>query len=302
MSLPRDAAMAFTIPGLLDDSASTRRRFPIEEIEVSDIADHPGNSVYSMDEAAVERLAESIRKDGLTDIPLVRKLPDGGFQMISGHRRKAAYRLLAADDEGYERMPCRVVEGVTDEQATTLLHTANYFTRELSVTERAAATRALGAEVERMRKADPALSGVRSDDIKAEIISAQTGRKVSGKSIQRQEALASMIENDLSTGWRTLADEGKLSSEAARMLSKVPRKEQMRLHVRWTEEGGYGKRDTTDFIRRSTSKGTDADDRLRRADREIQKFLSRHRTPLPQADRGMIEAIARHAEELGRLL
>ncbi len=222
--------------------------------------------------------------------------------MISGHRRKAAYRLLAEDDESFARMPCRIVEGVTDEQAITLLHTANYFTRELSVTERAAATRALGEEVERMRRSDPGLSGMRTEDIKAEIISAQTGRKVSGKSIRRQEALASIIENDLSTGWRTLADEGKLSSEAVRMLSKVPRKEQMRLHVRWTEEGGYGKRDTTDFIRRSTSKGTDADDRLRRADREIQKFLSRHRTPLPQADRGMIEAIARHAEELGRLL
>lgn len=302
MSSPKDAAKAFTIAGLLDESAATRRRFPIEEIEVSAIEDHPGNAVYSMDEEAIGRLAESIRKDGLTDIPLVRKLPDGGFQMISGHRRKAAYRLLAEDDESFARMPCRIVEGVTDEQATTLLHAANYFTRELSVTERAAATRALGEEVERMRRSDPGLSGMRTEDIKAEIISAQTGRKVSGKSIRRQEALASIIENDLSTGWRSLADEGRLSSEAVRMLSKVPRKEQMRLHVRWTEEGGYGKRDTTDFIRRNTSKGTDADDRLRRADREIQKFLSRHRTPLPQADRGMIEAIARHAEELGRLL
>ena len=178
--------------------------------------------------------------------------------MISGHRRKAAYRLLAEDDESFARMPCRIVEGVTDEQAITLLHAANYFTRELSVTERAAATRALGEEVERMRRSDPGLSGMRTEDIKAEIISAQTGRKVSGKSIRRQEALASIIENDLSTGWRSLADEGRLSSEAVRMLSKVPRKEQMRLHVRWTEEGGYGKRDTTDFIRRSTSKGTDA--------------------------------------------
>ena len=121
MSSPKDAAKAFTIAGVLDESAATRRRFPIEEIEVSDIADHPGNAVYSMDEEAIGRLAESIRKDGLTDIPLVRKLPDGGFQMISGHRRMAAYRLLSAHDEGYARMPCRIVEGVTDEQAIAAL-------------------------------------------------------------------------------------------------------------------------------------------------------------------------------------
>ena len=226
MSSPKDAAKAFTIAGLLDESAATRKRFPIEEIEVSDIEDHPGNAVYSMDEEAIGRLAESIRKDGLTDIPLVRKLPDGGFQMISGHRRMAAYRLLAEDDESFARMPCRIVEGVTDEQAITLLHAANYFTRELSVTERAAATRALGEEVERMRRSDPGLSGMRTEDIKAEIISSQTGRKVSGKSIQRQEALASTIENDLSLGWRKLADEGALSNQAIKMLAKVPQKEQ----------------------------------------------------------------------------
>ena len=49
MSSPKDAAKAFTIAGLLDESAATRKRFPIEEIEVSDIEDHPGNAVYSMD-------------------------------------------------------------------------------------------------------------------------------------------------------------------------------------------------------------------------------------------------------------
>lgn len=302
MNSPRDAAKAFTISGLLDASTATRRRFPIEEIEVSDIAEHPGNAVYSMDDAAISKLAESIRRDGLTDIPLVRKLPDGGFQMISGHRRMAAYRLLAAEDDDYAKMPCRIVEGVTDEQAIALLHVANYFTRELTVTERAAATRALGEEVERMRGNDPRLAGMRTEDIKAEIVSAQTGRRLSGKSIQRQEALASMIENDLSLGWRNLADEGGLSSEAVKMLAKVPQKEQMRLHVQWSEEGGYGKRDTTDFIRRNTSKSTVADDRLRRADREIQKFLSKHRTPVPKADRGMIEALLRHVESLKGLL
>lgn len=224
MSSPRDAARAFTISGLLDEGTATRRRFPIEEIEVSDIAEHPGNAVYSMDEASISRLAESIRKDGLTDIPLVRKLPDGGFQMISGHRRMAAYRLLAAEDDDYARMPCRIVEGVTDEQAIALLHAANYFTRELTVTERAAATRALGAEVERMRGSDPRLSGMRTEDIKAEIISSQTGRKVSGKSIQRQEALASTIENDLSLdggSWRT---RGPFRARRSRCSPKCPKR------------------------------------------------------------------------------
>ena len=45
-----------------------------------------------------------------------------------------------------------------------------------------------------MRAENPELSGVRTEDIKAAIISEQTGRKVSGKTIQRQESLARKIE------------------------------------------------------------------------------------------------------------
>lgn len=298
MPSPNDIAQTFTISGLLDESSSTRSRFPVVELAMRDVADHPGNLAYSMDEAAIGRLAESIRRDGLTDIPLVRKLPDGSFQMISGHRRKAAYEMLSKEDPSFEKMPCRVIEGITDDQATILLHAANYFVRELSVTERAAATRALGVEVERMRESDPSLAGVRTDDIKAAIIGEQTGRRLSGKSIQRQEALAETIEGKLTSGWRKLADSGALSGEAIRLLAETPEKDQMKLHVKWVEDGGYGKRDTTDFIRRHTRKATEADVRLRRADRAVQKYLAHHGSPIPPQDRGVIEALARH---VGRL-
>ena len=152
---------------MLDEDRQAKQRFPVEEIEVAAIEDHPANVAYSMDEDGIKSLAESIRKDGLTDIPMVRRKPDGGFQMLSGHRRKAAYALLAKDDPAFGRMPCRIVEGVSDDQAVTLLHTANYFTRELNVIERAKATQALGIQVERMRAENPELKGVRTAELKA---------------------------------------------------------------------------------------------------------------------------------------
>ena len=71
--------------------------------------------------------------------------------MVSGHRRKAAYAMLAEGDPEFERLPCRVVDGMSDEDALVLLHTANYFTRELNVIERAEASRALGAGVAELR-------------------------------------------------------------------------------------------------------------------------------------------------------
>ena len=75
----------------------------------------------------------------------MRKVGDGSWQMVSGHRRKAAYALLAKDDPAYEKMPCRVIEGIDDERAVTLLHAANYFTRALTVTSAQPRPRRSGA-------------------------------------------------------------------------------------------------------------------------------------------------------------
>jgi ParB family chromosome partitioning protein len=214
------AAASFSISGLLDSQSKTRERYPVVEIEVDAIQDHPNNAIYSMDETEIERLAESIKRDGLTDLPLVRKLPDGQWQMLSGHRRKAAFTMLSIDNNRYGKMPCRVVDSISDAQALTLLHTVNLFTRQLSVTERAAASRALGVEVEQLRESNPELRGQRTEDIKASIISQQTGRKVSGKTIKRQEDMAERAAA-LGPGWQKIADRELLSADALRALETM---------------------------------------------------------------------------------
>lgn len=219
-----DIAKRFSLAGVLDEDRQAKQRFPVEEIEVAAIEDHPANVAYSMDEDGIKSLAESIRKDGLTDIPMVRRKPDGGFQMLSGHRRKAAYALLAKDDPAFGRMPCRIVEGVSDDQAVTLLHTANYFTRELNVIERAKATQALGIQVERMRAENPELKGVRTAELKAAIIRNQTGRNVSPATIKRQEQTARRVEQGLTEDWRSEAIEGNLSdTDIATLAAMDPR-------------------------------------------------------------------------------
>lgn len=250
--MARATASGFTISGLLDKNAATRSDYPIERIPVGEIADHPENTAYSMDDAGIAQLAKSIEKEGLTDLPLVRKLDDGSWQMVSGHRRKAAYAMLAEEDERYAQIPCRIIRGISDEQSVMLLHAANYFVRDLTVTERAAASRALGMEVERMRVENPELSGMRTEDIKAAIISEQTGRKVSGKTIQRQELLARKIEEDLVAGWREAALSDSLSADAVNALAKMEPDEQERLFSSWKEHP-LDKKKTTEFLRKATS-------------------------------------------------
>ena len=46
MSSARDVAAGFSITGLLDESARTRERFPIVEIDAASISDHPANIAY----------------------------------------------------------------------------------------------------------------------------------------------------------------------------------------------------------------------------------------------------------------
>ena len=194
-------------------------------------------------------------KEGELMEGVVRKLDDGSWQMVSGHRRKAAYAMLAEEDERYAQIPCRIIRGISDEQSVMLLHAANYFVRNLTVTERAAASRALGMEVERMRVENPELSGMRTEDIKAAIISEQTGRKVSGKTIQRQESLARKIEEDLVAGWREAALSDSLSADAVNALAKMEPDEQERLFSSWKEHP-LDKKKTTEFLRKATSESS----------------------------------------------
>ena len=103
-----------------------------------------------------------------------------------------------------------------------------------------------------MRAENPALSGVRTEDIKAAIISEQTGRKVSGKTIQRQESLARKIEERLTPQWREAALADALSADAVGILADLEPAEQEELHAAW-EAQGLGKKETTEFLKKSTA-------------------------------------------------
>ena len=51
-------------------------------LPVDSIQSHPEND-FTMDESEMQELVASIRSEGLGQLPLVRKLPDGAYQMMS---------------------------------------------------------------------------------------------------------------------------------------------------------------------------------------------------------------------------
>ena len=287
MSSPKATSAGFTISSAL----SSRNKFPVTEIDINELENHPENHVYSMDENGIEALAASIKANGLTDIPCVRKLDDGRFQIISGHRRRAAYKLLSKEDPRYAKMPCRVIKDISDSEALIKLHSANYFTRALSITERAAATKSLGLEVENLRASNPELSGVRTEDIKSQLIYDQTGKRVSGKTIRREELLSELIQQSLSSNWKDLANKDKLTPPCIKKLAQLSSNEQESLFNKLDPELTT-KREISGFVSSHLAGANQTDQQLAKALQALKSYAKKSIQPLNDADTNALSEIS----------
>ena len=87
------------------------------------------------EDADMEALKESIRTSGVITPAVVRPLPEGGYEMVSGHRRMAACRAL-----GLEKMPV-IVREMDDDTATLMMVDANRQREKILPSERAFAYR-----------------------------------------------------------------------------------------------------------------------------------------------------------------
>ena len=72
------------------DNAQRSYVTDLSAAEISDFPNHPFK--VRMDQSMVE-LADSVKQYGVLVPSLVRPMPDGSYQMVSGHRRKRAAEL-----------------------------------------------------------------------------------------------------------------------------------------------------------------------------------------------------------------
>ena len=79
----------------------------------------------------MEALVSSVKDKGITQPIVVRPREDGGYEIVSGHRRKMASELA-----GYESVPC-IVRNLNDDEAITQMVEDNTTSREnIKPTER----------------------------------------------------------------------------------------------------------------------------------------------------------------------
>ena len=97
------------------DEAKRETVVMLSPSEISDFPNHPFK--VRMDESMTE-MVESVKQYGVLLPALVRPKPDGGYEMVSGHRRKRASEIAGCE------MPCFVRE-LTDDEATIIMVDSN---------------------------------------------------------------------------------------------------------------------------------------------------------------------------------
>ena len=166
------------------------------------------------DDDAMQDMADSVKLYGLLSPAIARPLPDGGYELVSGHRRKRACELA-----GLETMPV-IVRELDDDAAAILVVDSNLQREGLLPSERAFAYRlkleALRRQGERTDLTSRQLVGKLEA---ADTIGESTGE--SGRQIQRYIRLTELIPPLLD-----MVDERKIAFNPAYELSFLKQDEQ----------------------------------------------------------------------------
>ena len=208
----------FTLPTLDDlfttqaerDDAKLER---VKNIPLDKLRPFKNHPFKILNNEEMERMIESIRKVGTITPALARPLPDGGYELISGHRRLAACQVL-----GIETMPV-IVREMSDDEAVIAMVDANLQRETILPSEKAFAYK---MKLEAIKH-----QGVTSRQVGEKLLSVTQVSKDSDDSerqIQRYIRLTYLIPELLS-----MVDDNKIAFNPAVEISYLDRDEQLTL-------------------------------------------------------------------------
>ena len=199
----------FTTQAERDDAKLERvKNIPLDELHP--FKNHPFKILNNEE---MERMIESIRKVGTITPALARPLPDGGYELISGHRRLAACQALEI-----ETMPV-IVREMSDDEAVIAMVDANLQRETILPSEKAFAYK---MKLEAIKH-----QGVTSRQVGEKLLSVTQVSKDSDDSerqIQRYIRLTYLIPELLS-----MVDDNKIAFNPAVEISYLDREEQLTL-------------------------------------------------------------------------
>ena len=200
-----------------EESRADARREKVQEIPLGELHPFRNHPFKVKDDAAMQDTVDSVREYGVLVPAIARPNPDGGYELIAGHRRHHASELA-----GKETMPV-IIRDLDDDAATIIMVDSNLQREELLPSERAFAYK---MKLEAMKH-----QGERLD-----LTSAQVGRKLENR--ESREILAEQVgqsRNQISRFIRLteliptlldMVDERKIAFNPAVELSYLKKEEQ----------------------------------------------------------------------------
>ena len=198
------------------------KRETVKNIPIAEISDFPNHPFkVRMDEAMME-MAESVKQYGVLVPAMVRPKPEGGYEMVAGHRRK-----LAAELAQQEEIPC-LVRDLTDDEAIIIMVDSNLQREKILPSEKASAYK---MKLDAMKRQQ----GERTDLTSATVLQKSGGRTsreiLAESSPDSHEQIRKYIRlTNLIPSLLDMVDEGKIAMRPAVELSYLPENEQTALH------------------------------------------------------------------------
>lgn len=197
-----------------EESRADAQREKVQEIPLGELHPFRNHPFKVKDDAAMQDTVDSVREYGVLVPAIARPDPDGGYELIAGHRRHYASELA-----GKETMPV-IVRDLDDDAATIIMVDSNLQREELLPSERAFAYKMkLEALKHQGARTDLTSSQVGTRLRADELIAQQSGE--SRNQIQRFIRLTELIPTLLD-----MVDERKIALNPAVELSYLKKEEQ----------------------------------------------------------------------------
>ena len=205
----------------LDDLFSTEenrqeeQREQVQQIPIDELHPFTNHPFKVLDDEAMTRTVESIAQYGVLAPLIARPRPDGGYEIISGHRRQYAAKLA-----GLDTLPV-IVRNMDDDAAVILMVDSNLQREHILPSERALAYK-MKLDAMRRTSGRPSKENPRQlvgNFETADVIGKESGE--SGRQVQRFIRLTNLIPELLD-----MVDEKKISFNPAVELSYLDESQQ----------------------------------------------------------------------------
>ena len=198
-------------------------RMPLE-----DLHPHPLNPYGVRDDPAMQELVGSVKENGVLIPAIARPRKEGGYELISGHRRKYACEQL-----GQDTMPVMVLN-LKDDDAIIRMIDSNIQRENILPSERA---RAYKLKMEAMKR-----QGQRSDltsaPLEPKLKGSRSNEELAASSPDSRSQIQRFIRlNKLTPDLMQLVDDGRLKTTPAVELSYLTPEEQEEFLSYMEEEG-----------------------------------------------------------------